>query len=52
MVLDFQLDDLTDLPNSPQESERISYLNKIYKDALFVKGVTTVPVADKLLADM
>lgn len=47
MVLDFQLDDLTDLPNSPQELERISYLNKIYKDALFVKGVTTVPVADK-----
>lgn len=52
MVLDFQLDDLTDFPNSPQELERISYLNKIYKDALFVKGLTTVPVVDKLLPDM
>lgn len=33
MVLDFQLNDLTDIPNAPEELERISYLTKIYKES-------------------
>ncbi|WP_052185136.1 DUF2380 domain-containing protein [Methylotenera versatilis] len=52
MVLDFQLNDLTDLPNAPQELERISYLTKTYKEVLEKKGVNIVPVADKLKADI
>jgi hypothetical protein len=52
MVLDFQLNDLTDLPNAPQELERISYLSKIYKENLEKLGVNIVPVADKLKADI
>jgi len=52
MVLDFQLNDLTDLPNAPQELERISYLSKIYKESLEKQGVNIVPVAEKLKADI
>jgi Protein of unknown function (DUF2380) len=52
MVLDFQLNDLTDLPNAPQELERISYLTKIYKEILLQQGVNIIPVSDKLKADM
>jgi hypothetical protein len=52
MVLDFQLNDLTDIPNAPQELERISYLTMRYKESLEKKGVNIVPVADKLKADI
>ena len=52
MVLDFQLNDLTDLPNAPQELERISYLTKVFKEILVKQGVNIVPVANKLMADM
>ena len=52
MVLDFQLNDLTDLPNAPQELERIRYLTKVYKEVLVKQGVNIVPVANKLKADM
>lgn len=52
MVLDFQLNDLTDLPNAPEELERISYLTKTYKEVLAKQGVNIVPVADKLKADI
>jgi hypothetical protein len=52
MVLDFQLNDLTDLPNAPQELERISYLSKIYKESLEKQGVNVVPVTEKLKADI
>ena len=52
MVLDFQLNDLTDLPNAPQELERISYLTKVFKEVLVKQGVNIVPVANKLMADM
>jgi len=52
MVLDFQLNDLTDLPNAPQELERISYLTKVYKEILIQQGVNIIPVSDKLKADM
>ena len=52
MVLDFQLNDLTDLPNAPQELERIRYLTKVYKEVLVTQGINIVPVANKLKADM
>lgn len=52
MVLDFQLNDLTDLPNAPQELERIGYLTKIYKEVLVKQGVNIVSVADKLKVDI
>jgi hypothetical protein len=52
MVLDFQLNDLTDLPNAPQELERMSYLTKTYKEVLEMQGVNIAPVADKLIADI
>ena len=52
MVLDFQLNDLTDLPNAPQKLERIHYLTKVYKEVLVTQGVNIVPVANKLMADM
>lgn len=52
MVLDFQLNDLTDLPNAPQELERINYLTKTYKDVLARQSVNIVPVADQLKADI
>ena len=52
MVLDFQLNDLTDLPNAPQELERIGYLTKVFKEILVKQGVNIVPVASKLKADM
>ena len=52
MVLDFQLNDLTDLPNAPQELERIDYLSKTYKENLEKQGINIVPVADKLKSDI
>lgn len=52
MVLDFQLNDLTDLPNAPDELKRISYLSSQYKANLDQQGVTMIPVADKLQQDI
>lgn len=48
MVLDFQLNDMTDLPNAPEELERICHLTKIYKQALAKNGVHIVPTNDQL----
>lgn len=52
MVLDFQLNDLTDIPNASEELERISYLTMKYKESLEAQGVNIVPVADKLKTDI
>lgn len=52
MVLGFQLNDLTDIPNAPQELERISYLSNTYMNTLVKLGVNIVPVSDKLKADI
>ncbi|CAG0997280.1 hypothetical protein MTYP_02636 [Methylophilaceae bacterium] len=52
MVLDFQLNDLTDLPNAPQELERIAYLSSTYKQKLADNGVEVVPVNERLKADV
>jgi hypothetical protein len=48
MVLDFQLNDMTDLPNAPEELQRISYLTTIYKQKLAEHGFDIVPVNEKL----
>jgi hypothetical protein len=48
IVLDFQLNDLTDLPNAPEELARIAYLSATYKQQLLTMGVEVLPANDKL----
>jgi hypothetical protein len=48
MVLDFPLNDLTDLPNPPQELARIAYFNASFKQKLTSDGVDIVPVNNKI----
>lgn len=48
MVLDYQLNDMTDLPNAPEELERIAYLSSTYKQRLADNGVELVPVSEAL----
>ena len=50
MVLDFSLNDLTDLPNPPEELARIAYFNAAFKQKLVDDGVEIVPVNDKIKA--
>lgn len=50
MVLDFSLNDLTDLPNPPEELARIAYFNVAFKQKLVEDGVEIVPVNDKIKA--
>lgn len=50
MVLDFKLNDLTDLPNAPEELARITYLTSSFKQKLADDGVELVPVNDRLKA--
>lgn len=50
MVLDFVLNDLTDLPNPPEELARIAYFNVAFKQKLVEDGVEMVPVNDKIKA--
>lgn len=52
MVLDFQLYDLTDLPNAPEELARIEYLSSAFKQKLVDNGVEIVPVNDRLKAEL
>ena len=52
MVLDFQLNDLTDLPNPPEELARIAYLSTIFKQKLADNGIEIVPVNDKIKDEM
>ncbi len=48
MVLDYQLNDMTDLPNAPEELERIALLSSTYKQRLVDNGVELVPVSEAL----
>ncbi len=48
MVLDYQLNDLTDLPNAPEEVARIALLSSVYKQRLAENGVELVPVNQAL----
>lgn len=50
MVLDFPLNDLTDLPNPPEELARIAHFNVAFKQKLAADGVEIVPVNDKIKA--
>ena len=50
MVLDFPLNDLTDLPNPPEELARIAYFNVAFKQKLVEDGVEIVSVNDKIKA--
>ena len=50
MVLDFSLNDLTDLPNPPEELARIAYFNVAFKQKLVEDGVEIVSVNDKIKA--
>jgi hypothetical protein len=50
MVLDFPLNDLTDLPNPPEELARIAHFNVAFKQKLTDNGVEIVPVNDKIKA--
>jgi len=52
MVLDFQLNDLTDLPNVPKELARVEYLSSTFKQKLGDNGVELVPVNDRLKAEL
>lgn len=52
MVLDFQLDDRTDLPNAPEELERIAFLSSSFKQKLTDAGVALVPVNDRLKKEL
>ncbi len=48
MVLDFPLNDLTDLPNPPEELARIAHFNVAFKQKLADDGVEIMPVNDKI----
>ncbi len=52
MAQDFQLNDLTDMPNAPQELARIEYLSPTFKQELVDNGVELVPVNDRLKAEL
>lgn len=48
MVLDYQLNDLTDLPNAPEELARIALLSSVYKQQLIENGAELVPVSEAI----
>ncbi len=50
MILYFPLNDLTDLPNPPEELARIAHFNVAFKQKLAADGVEIVPVNDKIKA--
>lgn len=52
MALDFQLNDLTDLPNAPEELARISYLTETFKQKLTENGVSLIAVNKELQAEL
>lgn len=52
MVLEFQLNDLTDLPNAPQELARIDYLSTSFQQGLRDKGVELVAVTEQIKVEM
>ncbi len=48
MLVDFPLNDLTDLPNPPEEIARIADFNRFFKQRLLDDGVQLVPVSDNI----
>lgn len=47
MVLDFQLNDMTDLPNAPEEMARVALLSATFKQKLAAGGIELVPVTEQ-----
>jgi len=47
MVLDFQLNDMTDLPNAPEEVARVALLSATFRQKLADGGIELVPVAEQ-----
>lgn len=52
VVLDFQLHDMTDLPNAPAELKRIAFLSASFKEKLAEKGLQLVAPSEKLQAEL
>lgn len=50
MLLDFPLNDLTDLPNPPEELARTADFNQFFKQKLLDEGVELVPVTENIAA--
>jgi hypothetical protein len=50
MVLDFPLNDLTDLPNPPEEVARTADFNQFFKQQLLDDGVELIPVTENIKA--
>ena len=50
MVVDFPLNDLTDLPNPTEELARTADFNQFFKQRLLDDGVELVPVTDNIKA--
>ena len=50
MVLDFPLNDLTDLPNPPEELARIAKFNIPFKQKLIDDGTEIMPMNDQIKA--
>lgn len=48
VVVDFQLNDLTDLPNAPEELKRISYLSSTFRQRLAESGVRIIEPGEQL----
>jgi hypothetical protein len=51
VVLGFSLNDLTDLPNAPEELKRIELLSKTFKEKLGSKGVEVLPMSEKAASE-
>jgi len=47
MALDFQLNDMTDLPNAPEELARVALLSATFKQKLADGGIELVPVTEQ-----
>jgi len=52
MALDFQLNDMTDIPNAPEELERIALLSSAFHEKLAEKGIDLVPPNAAITAAM
>lgn len=50
MVVDFPLNDLTDLPNPPEELARIAYFNVTFKQQLSDEGIEVIPMSEQIKA--
>jgi hypothetical protein len=51
VVLGFSLNDLTDLPNAPEELKRIELLSQSFKEKLGSMGVEVLPMSEKAAAE-